>query len=625
MQFSFCLCDYLRVLKIPYEMSAMENRDEVLQTLERFTRLKQKEVPRELEDYLTFVARTGDTVYPWPAVKYFFRTKLSLVITDFHDNTPSIADLPQCPNVDPFCYDRMRRTLLSRMDSFNSAPFTIQRICELLNEPRKHYTRIDKFMRAVEKNILVVSTQEPGRRRSDSENNDSLDSIVNGDLEVNVDIEMDNEAFGIESNEIVTNAETAATETEPVVAPMSTPAVTEDVPPMESSAEQEKETVNHEPEVVPEVSLTDGEVREVNEVQTEKVLPKQVEESDKEVSKTEEESSNQTEKLCSGEVEPTSPEVCDLDSKEEAAPDVVDSAATDALDQDEPVKAPAEESHDTGEPTVTEPPPNAIAATVHNDPTDDEEPKAKMAKLSQDQSESETAATVTSVEKSDPEKDTTSSESTTDSNGSADFIDGNNSPNERSETGIVLPSSSIESIASSFDVSSTERSGGDSIVISSVSDTSLSDSSAVVCAELNSAPPVESGNKPVELEQSAEQTTDKPLVPEQTSEAPSEQSPAAEQCKAQENEETLVKRINLEENPLSTNGSEEQALAPERLSADDMETAIPENVMATDEEEQSQPGAVDVAVPMAADANETTKSDENAMDIDESSVEPMDQ
>lgn len=72
-------------------MSAMENRDEVLQLLERFTRLKQKEIPRELEDYLSFVARTGDTVYPWAAVKYFFRTKLSHVIMDFHDNTPSIA------------------------------------------------------------------------------------------------------------------------------------------------------------------------------------------------------------------------------------------------------------------------------------------------------------------------------------------------------------------------------------------------------------------------------------------------------------------------------------------------------------------------------------------------------
>ncbi|XP_052870080.1 serine/threonine-protein phosphatase 4 regulatory subunit 2 [Anopheles cruzii] len=180
----------------------MENQEEILLLLERFTKAKQKDIPRELEDYLTFVARTGDTVYRWVLVKPLFREKLVNVITDFHDNTPSIADLPPCPNVDPFNYERMKRALLDRLDSFNSAPFTVQRICELLTEPRKQYTRIDKFMRAVEKNILVVSTQEPGRRRSDSEN-DSLDSIVNGDMEVNVDIEMDNEQFHLEADALL--------------------------------------------------------------------------------------------------------------------------------------------------------------------------------------------------------------------------------------------------------------------------------------------------------------------------------------------------------------------------------------------------------------------------------------
>ncbi|XP_058057917.1 serine/threonine-protein phosphatase 4 regulatory subunit 2 [Anopheles bellator] len=180
----------------------MENQEEILLLLERFTKAKQKDIPRELEDYLTFVARTGDTLYRWVLVKPLFREKLVNVITDFHDNTPSIADLPPCPNVDPFNYERMKRALLDRLDSFNSAPFTVQRICELLTEPRKQYTRIDKFMRAVEKNILVVSTQEPGRRRSDSEN-DSLDSIVNGDMEVNVDIEMDNEQFHLEADALL--------------------------------------------------------------------------------------------------------------------------------------------------------------------------------------------------------------------------------------------------------------------------------------------------------------------------------------------------------------------------------------------------------------------------------------
>ena len=32
-----------------------------------------------------------------------------------------------------------------------SAPFTIQRVCELLIEPTKHYKTVEKFMRAVEK------------------------------------------------------------------------------------------------------------------------------------------------------------------------------------------------------------------------------------------------------------------------------------------------------------------------------------------------------------------------------------------------------------------------------------------------------------------------------------------
>ncbi|KFB35038.1 AGAP002501-PA-like protein [Anopheles sinensis] len=181
----------------------MENQEEILLLLERFTKSKQKDIPRELEDYLNFVARTGDTLYGWVLVKPLFREKLVNVITDFHDNTPSIADLPQCPNVDPFNYERMKLALLDRLDSFNSAPFTVQRICELLTEPRKQYTRIDKFMRAVEKNILVVSTQEPGRRRSDSENGDSLDSIVNGDIDVNVDVDMDNDQFNLEQDALL--------------------------------------------------------------------------------------------------------------------------------------------------------------------------------------------------------------------------------------------------------------------------------------------------------------------------------------------------------------------------------------------------------------------------------------
>jgi serine/threonine-protein phosphatase 4 regulatory subunit 2 len=97
----------------------------------------------------------------------------------------------------------MKKMLIEKLDSFAAAPFTIQRISELLSDPRKQYSRIDKFMRAVEKTILVVSTVPPGRHRSESENGDSLDSTggaLNGDFasEVNVDIDMEQDgAFAV--------------------------------------------------------------------------------------------------------------------------------------------------------------------------------------------------------------------------------------------------------------------------------------------------------------------------------------------------------------------------------------------------------------------------------------------
>lgn len=155
----------------------MENPEEVLQSLDEFAKLKPKDIPRELEDYLSYVAKTGDPVYQWSIVKCLFREKLLNVITDFYETSPTI-DLPPCPNVDPFNYETMKNSLLERLDSFPSAPFTVQRLCELLTTPRKEYSRADKFMRAIEKNILVVSTREPGNvRRPD---NGQHELLMNG-------------------------------------------------------------------------------------------------------------------------------------------------------------------------------------------------------------------------------------------------------------------------------------------------------------------------------------------------------------------------------------------------------------------------------------------------------------
>ncbi|CAL7941564.1 unnamed protein product [Xylocopa violacea] len=157
----------------------MENLEEVLQALDEFQKMRPSEIPRELEDYLCWVAKTGDPVYQWSLIKTLFREKLTRVMTDFYESCPTL-DLAPCPNVEHFNYDTMKSNLLERLESFANAPFTVQRICELLTTPRKEYNRVDKFMRAIEKNILVVSTREPGPIARRNENGDGM---VNGSVD----------------------------------------------------------------------------------------------------------------------------------------------------------------------------------------------------------------------------------------------------------------------------------------------------------------------------------------------------------------------------------------------------------------------------------------------------------
>ncbi|KAG5306036.1 PP4R2 phosphatase, partial [Acromyrmex insinuator] len=157
----------------------MENLEEVLQALDEFQKMRPSVIPQELEDYLCWVAKTGDPVYQWPLIKTLVREKLTRVMTDFYESCPTL-ELAPCPNVEHFNYDIMKSNLLERLESFANAPFTVQRICELLTAPRKEYNRVDKFMRAIEKNILVVSTREPG---SITRRGETGDGMVNGSVE----------------------------------------------------------------------------------------------------------------------------------------------------------------------------------------------------------------------------------------------------------------------------------------------------------------------------------------------------------------------------------------------------------------------------------------------------------
>lgn len=182
----------------------------------------------------------------------------------------------------------MKKTLIEKLESFAAAPFTIQRISELLSDPRKQYSRIDKFMRAVEKTILVVSTVPPGRHRSESENGDSLDSALNGDFatEVNVDIDMEQDAsftkeLAVSPSRKEQNHEVSAASQETVTITKNTASPKKEGE--TGASETAAEKITNEEEKTAEADKKEVETKPTEEVSAEAVVEPKPTESAKEV------------------------------------------------------------------------------------------------------------------------------------------------------------------------------------------------------------------------------------------------------------------------------------------------------------------------------------------------------
>ena len=84
-----------------------------------------------------------------------------MVMDNFHRENPLTDSQLLVPNCKPFDYNDLKSEIMKSFDWFYAAPFTIQRLCELLVEPDKYYRRTDKLMRGIERNVLVVSTVQP--------------------------------------------------------------------------------------------------------------------------------------------------------------------------------------------------------------------------------------------------------------------------------------------------------------------------------------------------------------------------------------------------------------------------------------------------------------------------------
>lgn len=152
--------------EIDIQLVTSENLEEVLIELNKFdllqvtanNQLTTVTIPPILEGYLEFVAKEGWTHFPWAKVKWFFKAKMNNVISNLFESL-ALAQ-PPGPNMEMFKYVEVKERLFQLLDTFSGVPFTIQRIAELLTYPKRHYKTTEKFMRALEKNLRIVSTME---------------------------------------------------------------------------------------------------------------------------------------------------------------------------------------------------------------------------------------------------------------------------------------------------------------------------------------------------------------------------------------------------------------------------------------------------------------------------------
>lgn len=107
--------------------------------------------------------------------------------------------------------------------NFLSCPFTIQRLCELIIEPKKYYKMYIKYLRAVDKVLSVTSYWEDYATTSDAQKDDE-NKIEVPLLLPSFSVELEPHQFDTEQDEVSTKEEDAmedVTKDEQVVEPIA--------------------------------------------------------------------------------------------------------------------------------------------------------------------------------------------------------------------------------------------------------------------------------------------------------------------------------------------------------------------------------------------------------------------
>ncbi|KAL4423113.1 hypothetical protein ABPG77_004796 [Micractinium sp. CCAP 211/92] len=132
--------------------------------LEQFASLPLSERPMldaPLRGVLAETALLGLQRYEWRLLAPLLHSLVDAVLADFGRQEAEVEGPPRPPPAGFESVDALGARLHALLDGHEAAPFTLQRLCEVLLEPRRQYARLDKVALAIEKLLMVTSTRQP--------------------------------------------------------------------------------------------------------------------------------------------------------------------------------------------------------------------------------------------------------------------------------------------------------------------------------------------------------------------------------------------------------------------------------------------------------------------------------
>lgn len=116
--------------------------------------------PEEMRSIIEVIAETGKFWHDWDFLKSLLSLQLKQVLDEYSEaQMASQDDVQQQRSFSGETYSELVSRLSHALWRFEEGPpFTLQRLCEILLNPKGTYTKLSKLALALEKNLLVTST-----------------------------------------------------------------------------------------------------------------------------------------------------------------------------------------------------------------------------------------------------------------------------------------------------------------------------------------------------------------------------------------------------------------------------------------------------------------------------------